>query len=71
MKLVHDLIFSATMKRAALIEEFLQEHWLHEPTMEIYQEDPFTNTVRCPCGAALSVTITVSVDPRLEYRKRV
>ena len=58
------LIFAAVLKRAALQEQFIQNHRLHipGPSVEIQTDDYATSLVRCSCGDSLETTIVTTVE---------
>jgi hypothetical protein len=57
-------MFASVLKRSALIEAWLTQHFEHYPGphLESYVEDSFMQKAVCSCGAEATFTIVVHVE---------
>lgn len=57
------LLWGVTLRRATLLQTWLEEHILHYPGASLVpQHDPFITSAACSCGAHFEAHVVIGFD---------
>lgn len=69
MDILTSLMFSATLRKAAALEQWLVNHRACYPGPAVeFSDDQCFETGRCSCGEEMEITVVIDVIPRVKAK---